>query len=343
MTETTASRICLALCTAILVIAGLHLARSVLAPVTFALFIIALVWPLQHALQTRFPKLLAMAVTVLLSALVVTLLSSMVIWGFGRAAQWVISHAPRFHTFYADLASWLESHELYVASIFAEHFNASWIFRLLQQISGRLHNIATFLVITFVFVVLGLLEVDPARRRLESLRDGGGALLRACRDIAGKLQRYMFIRSVMSIATGVSVWAIASIFGIDLAVEWGVIAFVLNYIPFIGSLAATLLPTFFSAVQFESWQLTLTIFVALNVIQFVIGSYLEPRIAGAALSISPFMVLFAVFFWSFLWGISGAFIGVPILIACVTFFEQHRSLHPLAVLLSGDDGKDGRR
>jgi predicted PurR-regulated permease PerM len=60
------------------------------------------------------------------------------------------------------------------------------------------------------------------------------------------------------------------------------------------------------------------VFVGLNVIQFLIGSYLEPRIAGAALSLSPFLVLFAVFFWAFLWGLPGAFIGVPIVIACLT-------------------------
>src|SRR5690606_7790271 len=111
-------------------------------------------------------------------------------------------------------------------------------------------------------------------------------------------------------------------FRIDLALEWGLIAFVLNYIPFLGPLVATVFPTIFTAAQFESWQSALIMFLGLNLIQFVIGSFLEPRIAGARLSISPFLVLFSVFFWAFLWGIPGAFIGVPILIAVVSAMQH---------------------
>jgi predicted PurR-regulated permease PerM len=100
-------------------------------------------------------------------------------------------------------------------------------------------------------------------------------------------------------------------------------AFALHYIPFIGPLVATLFPTVFAVLQFGSWQMALTVFLGLNLIQFMSGSYIEPRIAGAALSVSPFLVLFAVFFWGFLWGIPGAFIGVPVAIALLTLCEHH--------------------
>ena len=133
----------------------------------------------------------------------------------------------------------------------------------------------------------------------------------------------MLVRSVMSVLTGAVVWGITLLAGLELATAWGVIAFVLNYIPFIGPLFATVFPTLFAIAQFESWQLALIVFLSLNLIQFLIGSYLEPRIAGAALAVSPFSILFAVFFWSFLWGIPGAFIGVPIVIAVLTVCEQH--------------------
>jgi AI-2 transport protein TqsA len=81
--------------------------------------------------------------------------------------------------------------------------------------------------------------------------------------------------------------------------------------------------------------MAVVVFLGLNLIQFLLGSYLEPRVAGATLSISPFMVLFMVFFWAFLWGIPGAFIGVPILIAFLTICEQHQSSQWIATLLSG--------
>jgi len=94
-------------------------------------------------------------------------------------------------------------------------------------------------------------------------------------------------------------------------------------------------PTLFALAQFGSWRLAVVVFLGLNLIQFLIGSYLEPRIAGAALSVSPFLVLFAVFFWAFLWGIPGAFIGVPIVIAGLTLCEQRESTRWIATLLSG--------
>ena len=170
-----------------------------------------------------------------------------------------------------------------------------------------------------------MLEVDIVRKNIE--RPGNPkikqSLLLAGKDIAAKFQKYMLVRSSMSVLTGVVVWSFALIAGLELATAWGVIAFVLNYIPFIGPLFATVFPTLFALGYFDAWKLAIAVFACLNVIQFFIGGYFEPRIAGATLSMSPFLVLFAVFFWSFLWGISGAFMGVPIVIAALTVCEEH--------------------
>jgi AI-2 transport protein TqsA len=123
--------------------------------------------------------------------------------------------------------------------------------------------------------------------------------------------------------------------GLQFAAEWGVIAFALNYIPFIGPFVATMLPTVFAMAQFVSWQETALVFISLNIIQFAIGSYVEPRVSGNVLSISPFVVLFSVFLWTFLWGLYGAFIGVPVTIALRTFCAQHPSGRWLAELMGG--------
>jgi AI-2 transport protein TqsA len=149
-----------------------------------------------------------------------------------------------------------------------------------------------------------LLEVDDAARKLVALKDReiGPVLLAGSAKTAAKFRHYMIVRTLMSIMTGVLVWAFAAATGLKLALEWGVIAFALNYIPVIGPLIATVFPTLFAMAQFASWQMTLTVFACLNVIQFLVGSYLEPRVAGSALAISPSLVLFAVFFWTFLWG-----------------------------------------
>ncbi len=325
------------LSTAVLVFAGLYFARSILAPVAFALFVIAVVWPLQRTLETRIARLLALVATLAATLLVVTVLGYLIVWAFGTVGCWLIENALRLQALYMQWTDWLEQHGILVTSFLIENFNAGWLIRAVQEIGGRLHGLLTFVVITFVFTALGLLEVDIARKNIESLRNKEAArtILQASTLIADKFQRYMLVRSAMSVLTGLVVWAFALLAGLELATAWGVIAFVLNYIPFIGPLVATVFPTIFALVQFGSWQLAAIVFLALNLIQFLIGSYLEPRIAGAALSLSPFVVLFAVFFWAFLWGIPGAFIGVPIVIAALTLCEQRESTRWIAALLSG--------
>jgi AI-2 transport protein TqsA len=224
-----------------------------------------------------------------------------------------------------------------IADIVTQNYNVNWFVPAVKGLGGRGYSLVSFAIIAFAFTVLGLLEVDVTRKNIERLKNAKLArlLLVAGADIAANLQKYMLVRSVMSILTGIVVWSFALLAGIELATAWGVIAFVLNYIPFLGPLFATVFPTLFALVQFESWQLAIAVFACLNVIQFLIGSYFEPRMAGAALSISPFIVLLAVFFWSFLWGVAGAFIGVPIVIAFLAVCNEHDSTRWLALLLSG--------
>ncbi|SED89604.1 Predicted PurR-regulated permease PerM [Rhizobiales bacterium GAS188] len=324
-------------CTVILVAAALYLARSVFAPLAFALFIIAIVWPLQRVLQARMPKLLALAVSILATIVIVTTAASMIVWGFGRVGRFIANDAPRFQLLYDQSTSWLEGHGIVVAGLWAEHFNMGWLIRLLQQVTARINSTLSFSFIVLIYVLLGLLEVDTVALKLREMKNraAGKVLLAGSAETAAKLQKYMLVRTLMSLMTGILVWGFASLAGLQLAAEWGVIAFVLNYIPFIGPLVATVFPTLFAIAQFQSWQMAVIVFSGLNLIQFLVGSYLEPRISGRVLSISPFMVLFAVLFFSFLWGIAGAFIGVPIVIAMLTMCRQHESSRWLADLLGG--------
>ncbi len=339
MPQDQTTRTLLGLCAAVLVFAVLYLARSILAPVVFALFIIAIVWPLQRSLQARIPKLLALAITILVILTVIIVFAFLMIWAFSRIGQWLVLNSARFQTLYMQASDWLEHHGISVSSQMADNFNVSWIIRAVRQIGGRLNTFISFTLIAFVFTLLGLLEVDIAKRNIARIenRTIADLLSQAGSDIAAKLQRYMLVRSVMSLLTGAVIWAVVLLAGLELATAWGVIAFVLNYIPFIGPAVATVFPTLFAVAQFGSWEIALIVFVCLNLIQFLIGSYLEPRIAGAALSVSPFLILFAVFFWSFLWGIPGAFIGVPIVIAFLAICDAHTSSKWVARLLSGRD------
>jgi AI-2 transport protein TqsA len=235
------------------------------------------------------------------------------------------------------MVTWLDGHGVSVAGLWAEHFNVSWLLRATQHITGRVNTTLSFWVIALVYVVLGLLEVDDIRRRVEALDNRAAArvLLNGSAATAAKFRKYMLVRTQMSAITGLLVGIFAGITGLPFAFEWGVIAFALNYIPFIGPFIATLFPTLLAMTQFESWQAVLGVFVCLNIIQFVVGSYVEPRVSGTMLSISPMVVLFAIFFWTFLWGLFGTFIGVPVTLAILTFCGQHPSSRWIADLLGG--------
>ncbi len=326
---------------AIAICAALSLAETLLVPVAFSLFIMAVVWPLQKALQARLPKILAVLATLVITLLVVGSVLSLVVWGLGHVGQWVFSNMARLQSVYLEITEWLEGHGFVMAGLLAEHFDVRWMLRLAQGLSSRLNSLASFLIVTLVFVLLGLLEMDALRSQVANLRrrDFGAFLLVSGADVAAKLQKYMLVRTLMSIATGVVVWGFTLAAGLELATAWGAIAFALNYIPFIGPFVATMLPTTFALAQSGSWELALLVFVCLNVIQFLSGSYLEPRIAGKALSVSPYMVLFSIFLWSFLWGLPGAFIGVPILIAAVTICAHSSSASWVSDLLSGQEAK----
>jgi AI-2 transport protein TqsA len=338
MTQDHTIRTLLSLCVTILIVGALYLTRPIIAPVMFSLFVIAIVWPIQHALQTRIPKLLALAVTILGVLVVISVLGLLLIWGFSKVVQWTTDNADRFQALYVQAVDWLDRHGVPIADIVTQKYNnTNWLVPAVRGVGGGGYRLISFVIIAFAFTVLGLLEVDVARKNIERLQNTRmrRLLLVAGADIGAKLQKYMMVRSFMSVLTGIVVWCFALLAGIELATAWGVIAFVLNYIPFIGPLVATVFPTLFALVQFESWQLAIAVFACLNLIQFLIGSYLEPRMAGAALSISPFIVLLAVFFWSFLWGVAGAFIGVPIVIAILAVCDEHEETRWIALLLSG--------
>jgi len=331
------AKVGLAIVAAVAVAFAAYEASSVFAPLALALFIIAIVWPLQRWLQARMPKLVALAITLIVIVAVGLAFASLVVWGFGRVGRAVVSDAARYQALYDNLVAWLDSHGISVAGLWAEHFNVRWAVSKAQYITGRINSTLAFWLITLTYVILGLLEVDDIGRKVQALgnRDAARVIADGSAATAVKFRKYLLVRTQMSVLTGLFVGLFALVTGLQFAAEWGVIAFALNYIPFIGPFIATLFPTLLAMTQFDTWQGVVGIFICLNIIQFAIGSYVEPRLSGSVLSISPFVVLFAIFFWTFLWGLFGTFIGVPIALAILTFCEQHPASRWLAVLLGG--------
>ena len=335
-------RILAVLCTAILVTAALYFGSAIFAPVAMSLFVMAIVWPLQKAIEAKIPRVFALLFTLVATVVVIGTLALITAWGIGMVGRWLIANIGRFYSLYAQTTEWLDGHGILLAAQFTERFNVLSLVRVFQDIVARINGLVGFSVMVLIFTMLGLLEVRDFQKKIKAMdiAMSGDRTLEAIARISRKFRKYLLVRTLASVLTGIVVWGFTFALNIELAAAWGVIAFALNYIPVIGPLFATVLPTLFTAAQFESWQLAAFVFLGLNVTQFVIGSYLEPRFSGSALAISPFLIVFAVFFWTFLWGIPGAFIGVPLTIAMLTVCELGSSSRWIATLLSGPGGDD---
>jgi AI-2 transport protein TqsA len=256
MTAGLEGKVALAIVAAVAVAFAAYQAASVFAPLVLALFIIGITWPLQRWLQSRMPKLIALAITLIMIVAVGLAFASLVAWGFGRVGRALMSDAARYQALYDSLVAWLDSHGISVAGLWAEHFNVRWLLTKAQYVTGRINSTLAFWLITLTYVILGLLEVDDIRRKVETLgnRNAARVILDGSAATAVKFRKYLLVRTQMSVLTGLFVGLFALVTGLQFAAEWGVIAFALNYIPFIGPFIATLFPTLLAMTQFDTWQ-----------------------------------------------------------------------------------------
>jgi predicted PurR-regulated permease PerM len=307
--------------TVIAVLWAAYAAAAFVAPLTLSLFILAVSWPIQSALQSKLPLSVAVVLTVLLIIAVILTLSSITIWAFGTIWQTVGANAARYQILYQAAADWLEERGFIVAGFWADNNSVIWIVRFVQQLAARMGQTMSFCVVVFAYVLTGLVETSAAKKSLEELatRPLARIVLAGCSESARKLRWYLWVRMIMSFITAATITAFALFVGIPFPLEWGIIGFTLNFIPFIGPLIATTSPSLFVVAQLGNGGLALFAFVCLTTIQFLLGSYVEPKISGGALHISPFVILLSIFLWTFLWGIYGAFIGVPIAIVVASF------------------------
>jgi len=153
-------------------------------------------------------------------------------------------------------------------------------------------------------------------------------------NIDRKIQKYLAIKTIICLISGVLATLILVIFGVNFAILFGFLTFLLNYIPNIGSLVATVLPPLVALVQFDNPWRAVWILVILIIFDAVAANALEPKLMGKGLGLSPLAVLFALFFWGWLWGIPGMILAVPIVAVLKIVCSNIPSLQFLAALMS---------
>ena len=156
-------------------------------------------------------------------------------------------------------------------------------------------------------------------------------------DVAASINEaiaeYIAVKTFVSIVAGILSMAVLAVFRLDFYVTWGLLIFLLNYIPYLGSLVAVALPIGLAFIQLGIWQ-GIVIAGLLVAIQQAIGTFIEPRMAGSKLGVSPLLILLSLSFWGVVWGIPGMILAVPLLVTIKIILFNIPETRPLAVLMS---------
>jgi predicted PurR-regulated permease PerM len=205
-----------------------------------------------------------------------------------------------------------------------------------QTLLSNAYAIVGYLGFVAIIVILGIVEVPDLRERLQdTLEDGDRRELIATVDEIGEqIRRYISVTALTSAITGFAsaLWAFSV--GLELALVWGVLNFLLNFIPIVGNIIGIVPPTLFAIIQFQSVSWAVIVFSGFAILQIVISNVIYPMLQGRSLSLSPVVILVSLAFWGWVWGIAGALLAVPITAAIVITCEHFRSTEWIARLLS---------
>ena len=210
---------------------------------------------------------------------------------------------------------------------------------LLAGLAGGLGAMMLDLVLVLIYLAFLLVEQGHFAEKLARLRPAGmdsEEVARLVGRMARQIQTYLWVKTLVSLLTGVASWALLALVGVDFAAFWGLVAFLLNFIPNIGSAVAMVFPAALALVQFDTLWPFLVVVLGLGALQFTIGNVLEPAVAGRTLNLSALAIILALTFWGMIWGVAGMVLCVPITVALVIVCASVPSLEWIAVLLSRD-------
>ncbi|MCB0712079.1 MAG: AI-2E family transporter [Ignavibacteriae bacterium] len=207
-------------------------------------------------------------------------------------------------------------------------------------LSSSLGTTVTFLgnvilVMLYMFFILASSGHMAAKLRMGFRREHSEKIATIIERIDTQVRQYILTKTVVSLITGVLTTLVLWIFGVDFALFWGFLAFLLNYIPNVGSLLAEVFPVLLAFLQFDSIVTPLIILIILVGMQTVMGNVVEPKMMAFSLNLSPLVILVALIFWGWLWGIVGMIIAVPMTAILKIIFENIDQLKPLARLMGG--------
>lgn len=301
--------------------------RPVLVPFVLAVFVYYLVTPVADLLELRlrFPRWLSTLGVMLLVAggiLLVGLLFTTSARGITESAD---IYREKLIGAARQLTTWLDNWGLNLSQdALVDGMRNLPVARVMQagaETAWVLIRNGTLVMLFVMFLLLG--------RTREMIKSP------IFRQIDRDIRRYLVIKFLISSVTGFLIWGILTAFGLELALVFGVMTFVLNFIPSVGSIVATLLPIPIALVQFETLGPVIAIFVLMAIVQTIIGNGVDPLLMGQNLNLSPVTIVAALVFWGLLWGVVGMLLAAPLTAILRIVLAQFETTRPMSELLAG--------
>ncbi len=209
---------------------------------------------------------------------------------------------------------------------------------VLRDLLGPVASFAGQSLIVLVYVIFMLVESRDFSDKMTYLfqdQESNTTLQRLIKSISDNVRTYFRVKTVVSLLVGVESLIVMWLFGLENAFFWAILIFLLNYIPYLGSVVAVVFPAVFSLAQFGDWTTFLAMTVILYAIQIFSGSFVEPLMAGRSLNLSPLVVFASITIFGSIWGPIGMILSVPIVLIMTIAFSHFEATRPIAVLFSG--------
>ena len=320
----------------IIVAAGLKAASIVVFPFLIAVFIAIVISPAINELQKlKIPRIIAFIVVVGSIFIALGFIISTVVTTINGLLGYMPELQVKFKIFSDQIIQIIDKYDIINAEdiIIPSDFDPNKIFTALGAILKSSTELASKSFFIFLLVTFMLFETDVFYQKVEYFASKNPQANRIVDTFISNLKRYLAIKSIASLATGVLIFAGLEFIGVPYAPLWGIVAFVLNFIPTIGSIIATipaiLVALLMNDISDAFW--TVVLYLAINI---AIGNFIEPKFLGKGLGISTLVVLLSLLFWGFLFGIGGMFLAVPLTMSLKIALDANPNTKFIAVLLS---------
>lgn len=329
-------RLLFAAASLVVVVTGLVLGASLLIPIVISTFLALLTFPLVYWLMKhRVPPSVAVLLTVLSGIGVLMGPSSLIGVTLAQFQQALPGYRSQLDALLGRTEEWLRQLSVgqfsldidYVVNLIdpavVARFAGSTVSDIVSLFSS---GFVVLLVVAFMLAN----SAQVLARADGALRDSSGYAAR----IIGEVQTYLVVKTGVSLATGLTAWSWLTILGVDFAMLWGLTAFLLNYIPTLGSIVAAVPPALLALLQFGP-STALLVLVGYFAMNMFFGNFVEPHLMGRHLKISPLVVLLSVLVWGWIWGVAGALMAVPMTMVLKIGLENSKEFNWIAKWIEG--------